>query len=184
MTVTGTGTGTIDLAALLAHHHATGAALAAQDADAFRQEGPRIDNRITSLLSFVLGALISGGFVGGASALVSHHHAYLATALLTTAAAVLATGVLLHVRLILPRLTTVTDQSGPLARVADLPDPAAARQHYLTAARDCLTYQATAAWCHAVGITRRNRRFRRAGRLLLTGVLLAAAGFIALRQGW
>jgi hypothetical protein len=179
------GTHPTDLTALLADHNATGAALAATDADAFRQEGPRIDNRIGSLLSLILGALASSGLIGGVGASLSRaHHAPLAMGLLAGSSVVIATGLLLTVRLILPRLsTTITVQSGPLPRVAALPHPAAARAHYSTAARDCLTYQSAAAWSHAVAISRRFRRFHRAGTVLLIGVALATAGFIALAWG-
>lgn len=178
-------TTTVDLSELLATRDAAGAALAAKDADTFRQEGPRIDNRIAGLLSLVLGALASSGLVGGVGASLSRQrHAYLAMGLLGCSAVVLSAGLLLTVRLILPRLTKVTARSTTLAHVAALPDAAAARAHYGTAAQDCLTYQATAAWSHAIAITRRFRRFRRAGRVLLVGVLLATAGFLALSWGW
>lgn len=166
--------------------NATAAALAAADADAFRQEGPRIDGRIGTLLSLMLGALASSGAIGGVGATVSRqHHAYVATGLLTTSALVIVAGLALILRLILPRLTRrVTAQSGALALVADLPDVASARAHYRVAAQDCLTYQSSLAWSHAVAIRRRFRRFRRAGIVLLVGVLLAAAGFLALSGGW
>jgi hypothetical protein len=175
-----------DLAALLAGHNAAAAALAAADAEAFRQEGPRIDARIGTLLSLVLGALASSGFVGGIGASVSRQrHAYLATGLLAVSALVIVAGLVLIVRLILPRLSRrVTARSGSLARVSVLPDATAVRAHYQSAAQDCLAYQSFEAWRHAAGIARRFRRFRTAGRVLVVGVVLAAAGFLALGWGW
>ena len=165
---------------------ASAAALAATDADAFRQEGPRIDNRVNTLLTLVLGGLASSGGLGGVGAAVSHRqHAYLAMWLLVAAAVVILTGLVLIVELILPRLTRqVTVRSGHLARVAALPDQAAAHAYYQAAAQDCLAHQALAAWSHATAIRRRFRRFRRAGYVLLAGVLLATAGFLALGWGW
>lgn len=178
-------TDVVDLGALLAGHNAAATALAAADADAFRQEGPRIDGRIGTLLSLVLGGLASSGVVGGVGASVSRQrHAYLALGLLATAAVVIVVGLVLIVRLILPRLTRVTARSGPLATVSVLPDAAAARAYYQRAASDCLAYQSGAAWRHAVTIARRFRRFRIAGRVLVAGVLLATAGFLALSAGW
>jgi hypothetical protein len=92
------------LAALAADHTTAAAALAAADAEAFRQEGPRIDARIGTLLTLVLGALASSGFVGGIGASVSRQrHAYLAMGLLAVSALVIVAGVVLIVGLILPR---------------------------------------------------------------------------------
>lgn len=162
------------------------ALLAAADADAFRAEGPRIDGRIGTLLSLVLGGLASSGAVGGVGGSVSRErHAHVAMGLLAVAAVVILAGLVLVVRLILPRLTRrVTPNSWSLAHVADLPTLAAARAYYRDAAQDCLTYQASQARSHAVAIRRRFRRFRRAGWVLLAGVGLAAAGFLALGWGW
>lgn len=177
--------GGVDLADLLGRHTSTAAGLAAADAEAFRSEGPRIDNRIGTLLSLVLGAVAASGAVGGVGATVSRqHHAYLAAGLLVAAAGVIVAGLLLIVRLILPRLSAVHPCSGALARVAALPDPDAARAHYQRAALDCVGYQSRVAWRHATQITRRWFRFRTAGRVLVAGVLLAAAGFLALGVGW
>lgn len=176
-----------DLAELLAAHHAAAAALAAADAEAFRQEGPRIDDRINTLLALVVGALASASVVGGVGGSVSHaRHAYLAEGLLTASAVVIVAGLLLVARLILPRLTWVTDRPGPLARVSVLPDTAAARRFYLAAALDDggLSHQAGAAHRHAVAIARRFRRFRRAGYVLVGGLVLALAGSLALAGGW
>jgi hypothetical protein len=176
-----------DLSALLAEHSAAAAALAAADAGEFRAEGPRIDGRIATLASLVLGALASGGVLGGLGTSVSHQrHAYLAQGLLMGAAVVLVAGLLLFVRLLLPRLTKVTAQSGALARLSVLPDAQAARRYYLAAVvtDQGLSHQAAAAHRHAVGIARRMRRFRRAGYVLVSGVVLAAAGFLALAWGW
>jgi hypothetical protein len=177
-------TAVLDLGTLLADRRAAAAALAAYDAEAIRQEGPRIDNRIGTLLTLVLGALASSGVVGGVGASVSRQrHAYLAMGLLATAAVVIVAGLLLIVRLILPRMTReVTTRSGALARVAALPDAAAARAHYYAAAQDCVSYQSAVAWSYATGIRRRFFRFRTAGRVLVVGVVLAAVGFLAL--GW
>ncbi|HEX9334543.1 MAG TPA: hypothetical protein VF892_01610 [Pseudonocardiaceae bacterium] len=174
-----------DLDVLLAQHAAAAAALAAADAEAFWAEGPRIDGRIGTLLSLVLGGLASSGVVGGVGGELAHQrHAFVALGLLVASAVVTVTGLLLIVRLILPRLTQVTARSGRLARVSVLPDAAAAREHYRAAAQDCLAYQAAAAWRHAVTIARRLRRFRTAGRVLVVGVVLATAGFLALSWGW
>lgn len=175
-----------DLSALLASHTAAAAALAADDAAAFRGEGPRIDGRIGTLLSLVLGALASSGAIGGVGASASRaRHAYLAEGLLVTAAVVIVAGLLLVVRLILPRLRRVTAASGALAQVSTLPDAAAARAYYCAAVLDQgLSYQAASAHQHAVSIARRYRRFRTAGYVLVAGVLQAAAGFLALAGGW
>jgi hypothetical protein len=174
-----------DLGALLAAHQAAAGALAAADAEAFRQEGPRIDGRIGTLLSLVLGALATSSVIGGVGATLSRQrHAYLAMGLLASSAVVIVAGLVLIVRLILPRLTRVTARSGALAQVAVLPDATAAREHYRAAAQDGLTYQSTTAWWHAVAIAARFRRFRNAGRVLVAGVVLAAAGFLALSWGW
>lgn len=164
---------------------AVAARLAAADAQAFRAEGPRIDARIGTLLSLMLGGLASSGVVGGLGGSLSRQrHAYLAFGLLAVAAVVLVAGLVLIVRLILPRLTPVTPTSGALAVVAALPDVAAARAHYRAAGRDCLAYESALAYHHAVAITRRFYRFRTAGRVLVAGVVLAAAGFLALAGGW
>lgn len=161
------------------------ARLAAVDAEAFRSEGPRIDNRIGSLLTLMLGGLASSGVVGGLGASVSRQrHAYVAFGLLAVSAVVIVAGLVLIVRLILPRLTRVTPTSGALALVAALPDVASARTHYQAAGRDCLAYQSALAYHHAVAITRRFFRFRTAGRVLMAGVVLATAGFLALGWGW
>jgi hypothetical protein len=162
------------------------AELAAADAAAFRHEGPRIDARIGILLTLVLGGLASGGLVGGIGGSVSRQrHAYVALGLLTVAALVTVAGVVLIVRLILPRLSpVVTDRSGPLARVSVLPDEAAVRAYYRAAAQDRLAYQSHAAWRYAVGTARRFHRFRTAGRVLMAGVVLSALGFLVLSWGW
>jgi hypothetical protein len=162
------------------------AALAAADADAFRAEGPRIDARIGTLLTLVLGALASSGFIGGIGASVSRQRrAYLAMGLLAVSALVIVAGLVLIVGLILPRLSkVVTARSGVLARVSVLPDEAAVRAHYLAAAQDRLAYQSFTAWRHAAEIARRFHRVRTAGRVLLVGVALAALGFLALGWGW
>lgn len=172
-----TSTATVDMVA---------AGLAAADAESFRGEGPRIDARIGTLLSLVLGGLASSGAVGGIGGSVSRtRHAYLAMSLLALASVVIVVGLVLVVRLILPRMTRrVTVHSWSLAHVADLPDTTAARVYYRAAARDCLAYQACQARSHAVAIRRRFRRFRRAGWVLLVGVVLAAVGFLALGWGW
>lgn len=164
----------------------TAAQLAAADATSIQAEGPRIDNRIGILLSLLLGGLASSSVLGGVGASISRQrHAYVATGLLVAAAVVIVVGLVLIVRLVLPRLTRrVTAQSGALARLAELPDAAAARDYYRAAVGDCLAYQALLAWSHAVGIRRRYRRFRRAGYVLVVGVLLATAGFLALGWGW
>lgn len=162
------------------------AVLAAADAAAFRAEGPRIDARIGTLLSLVLGALASGGVVGGLGGSLSRaRHAYLALGLLAAAAVVIVVGVVLIVRLILPRLSNgVTPHSWSLAHVAELPDLVAVRAYYQAAAQAPLSHQARQAHSHAVAIRRRFRRFRRAGWVLVAGVVLAAAGFLALGWGW
>lgn len=167
-------------------HTAAAAALAARDADAFRAEGPRIDNRIGTLLSLVLGGLASSSVVGGVGGELAHQrHAYVALGLLVASAVVTVVGLLLIVRLILPRLTRVTARSGELARMSVLPDAEAARAFYLAAAADQgLSHQAAAAHRHAVAIARRFRRFRTAGYVLVAGLLLAAAGFLTLAGGW
>jgi hypothetical protein len=188
-----------------------GAALAAADADAFRSEGPRIDARIGTLASLVFAVLASTGAVGGVGTSISRaRHAEVATWLLVAGAVAFAVGFVMIVRLILPRLVRVTPATGvlawaaalplvgplvrrltrirpapgALAQVAALPDTTAAAAYYAAAAEDCLAYQATDAWAHGVAIARRFRRFRRAGWVLTTAVVLAAAGFLALGWGW
>jgi hypothetical protein len=174
-----------DLDVLLAQHTAAAATLARSDAESFQSESPRIDNRIGTLLSLVLGGLASSSVVGGVGGELAHQrHAVVALGLLVASAVVTVAGLLLIVRLILPRLTRVTARSGPLAQVSVLPDEAAARAHYRAAAQDCLAYQSAAAWRYAVAVARRFRRFRTAGRVLVVGVVLATAGFLALSWGW
>jgi hypothetical protein len=162
------------------------AELAAADADAFRAEGPRIDNRIGTLVNLVIGAVAASGGIGGVAGLISRqHHAYVATTLLGVSAVVLMAGFLLIGRLILPRITpSPTSQSWSLAWVADLPDADAARDYYETAADDLDTHLCLQAWSHAVSIRRRFRRFRTAGRVLAVGAVLALVGFLALAWGW
>lgn len=176
----------LDLSALLVERDTTAAALAAADAEAYRAEGPRIDDRIGTLLTLLLGALASSGAVGGVgTALSRQRHAYIALGLLVAAAVVLVAGLGLICRLILPRLTrAATPRSWSLAWVAALPDPADAAEHYRAAAADCLAYQSRQAWSNATSIRRRFFRFRTAGRVLLVGAGLAAAGFLALGWGW
>jgi hypothetical protein len=174
--------------AAVAHseHNALAATLAAADAQAFREEGPRIDNRIGTLLSLLLGGMASSSVLGGVGASLSRErHADVAMVLLATAAVVIAVGLVLIVRLILPRLSPrITARSGALAQVAALPDVAAVRDFYRVAAQDRLGYQAGLARAHAVAIRRRFFRFRRAGWVLVAGVLLATCGFLALGWGW
>lgn len=177
------------LAALQTHgadRNATAAGLAAADAEAFRQEGPRVDNRIGTLLSLLLGGMASSSVLGGVGTTLSQQrHAYVAMVLLAAAAVVIAVGLVLIVLLILPRMSRrVTARSGALAQVAALPDAAAVREHYRTAAMDPLGYQAGLARAHAVGIRARFYRFKVAGWVLVTGVLMATAGFLALGWGW
>lgn len=162
------------------------AALARADADEFRAEGPRIDGRINTLVTLVLGGLASAGVLGGVGGSVSRaHHAVVAHGLLATSAVVIVAGLVLQVGLILPRLSRrVTSRSGALARVSVLPDDVAVRDYYRAAARTCLAYQSASALRHARGIAARFHRFRTAGYVVTAGVLLAAAGFLALGWGW
>lgn len=165
---------------------AAAVALAAADFDAFRSEPPRTDARIGILASLILGGVASIGGVGGLGATVSRqHHAHVAFALLVAAAVALAAGVVMIVRLILPRMDRqLTTQSGGLHQVAALPDAAAARRYYTAAARDCLTHWSGRTWCQSKASTRRLFRLRGAGRVLGIGVLLVLAGVLALAAGW
>ena len=163
---------------------AAAARLAAADADAIRQEGPRSDTRIGLLLSLLLGGAASASVFGGLGTELAHaRHAYVATGLLAAAAVVVVVGLVLIVGLILPRLSRrVTAQSGVLAQVANLPGHQAVREFYRAAAIDPLGHQVRAVRSHAVGIQRRLYRLRRAGWVLVAGIVLATAGWLAL--GW
>lgn len=161
-----------------------GAQLAAVDAEAFRQEGPRADNRVGILATLLLGLLAAAGGIGALNVLTNRaHHAPVATVLLCAGATVFVVGLIAIVRLILPRLSRKVSREGVLGVVASLPDVEAACEHYRQAAQDRLAYQAACAWAHARLITRRNRRLRRGGWLLVLGVVLAAAGLVALGLG-
>src|SRR5437764_531645 len=164
---------------------ATAVSLAECDAAAFRSEGPRTDAKIAALLSLVAALIGTTGVIGTLGTVYSRQSgAIVAAVLLSCAAVVLCTGLVLVVLVILPMLHRPGGPPGTLIEVADLKDPAATRAYYLKAALDPLAHHAATAWLHAGLVTGRYRRIRRAGLVLLAGLTLALAGGLAFGWGW
>lgn len=160
-----------------------GAKLAEYDGTAFRSEGPRTDAKVGALLSLLVGVVGVVGVLGTLGTTVSRQaRAYVAAGLLGAAAVVLVLGLLMIVLVILPRLYGPEQRPGALGIVAALPDAAAARAHYRAAGEDPLAYRAADAWFHSKVMTQRYRRIRRAGVVVLLGIVLGLAGGLAL--GW
>lgn len=165
---------------------AAAAKLAEHDAAAFRSEGPRTDTKITALLSLMAALIGITGVLGTLGATYSRQSGAIAAAvLLSLAALVLATGFVLIVLVILPKLRPRKGAAaGALIEVAELPDPAAARAYYLAKADDPLLHYATGAHLHAGLIVGRYTRIGRAGLIVLAGVVLGVLGGLAYGWGW
>lgn len=169
-----------------AEQEVSGAKLAEIDAGAFRSEGPRTDTKVAALLTLLAAMIGATGVLGTVGTTVSRQSgAPVAAVLLGVAAVVIVVGLVMVVLVILPRFHRPGGQGiGALVTVAELPDPVAAREHYLKAGDDPLGYHAAGAWVHARMIVDRYRRIRRAGWVLLGGMVLALVGGLALGWGW
>jgi hypothetical protein len=164
---------------------AAAAKLAETDAAAFRSEGPRTDTKVTALLSLLAALIGTVGVLGTIGAASSRQSgAITAAVLLSAAAAVLATGFVLIVLVILPKLRRRGHALGALVELAELSDPAAARDYYLSKATDPLGHHAAGAWLHAGLVVGRYSRIRRAGLVLLAGIALGLLGGLAYSWGW
>lgn len=188
------------------HHVIEGAELAALDCERIWQEGPRMDARIGTLMTTLLGGLASAGGIGGYGGMLSRERdAKLALALLVLAAVVIVVGLIMNLRLILPRMTIEnkeqarwprrllelvlpthekTDNANALKGLASVENADEAYDYYVNAAKDPLRYMASQAHAHANAITGRNWRFVRAGWMVMTGIVVALAGSLSLAMGW
>ena len=108
---------------------------------------PKLTGKIAALLSLVAALIGTTGVIGTLGTVYSRQSGAIAAAiLLSCAAVVLCTGLVLVVLVILPMLHRPGGPPGTLIEVADLKDPATTRAYYLKAALDPLAHHAATAW--------------------------------------
>ncbi|MBP2328565.1 hypothetical protein JOF56_008950 [Kibdelosporangium banguiense] len=168
--------------------NAAAAKLAETDAASFRSEGPRTDTKVTALLSLLAALIGTTGVLGTLATVYSRQAGAVAAAVLLSAAAiVLSIGFVLIVLVILPKLHHRKRYGGgplgALVEVSELKTLDEARTYYRKVATDPLGHHAAAALLHAGLVVGRYRRIRRAGLVLIAGIILALAGGLAFSWG-